>query len=195
MRGQRQVFARGLALALIKKLTLEGDEIWVRFFDSRLHETVKIGRSGQVPVPYLLSFRSERGRNYGKVFRQLLVEVTRLRREQKRRVILYTITHGQCHIEPELMTALKQQAFLYGVIVLPSSDQLPEFVPLLDRSQIVSGEALTNRAERQRRALDIVGDATRSTPRKQPPVQAVSSESLRMPKQTGGDSMKMPRQK
>ena len=44
MRGQRQVFARGLALALIKKLTLEGDEIWVRFFDSRLHETIKIGR-------------------------------------------------------------------------------------------------------------------------------------------------------
>lgn len=162
MRGQRQVFARGLALALIKKLTLEGDEIWVRFFDSRLHETIKIGRSGQVPVPYLLSFRSERGRNYGKVFRQLLVEVTRLRREQKRRVVLYTITHGQCHIEPELMSSLKQQAFLYGVIVLPSSDQLPEFVGMLDRQQIVSGDVLTNRAERQRRALDIVGDATKT---------------------------------
>jgi hypothetical protein len=134
----------------------------VRFFDSRLHETIKIGRSGQVPVPYLLSFRSERGRNYGKVFRQLLVEVTRLRREQKRRVVLYTITHGQCHIEPELITALKLQAFMYGIVVLPSSDQLPEFVPLLDRQQIVSGEALTNRAERQRRALDIVGDATKT---------------------------------
>jgi hypothetical protein len=191
MRGQRQVFARGLALALIKKLTLEGDEIWVRFFDSRLHETIKIGRSGQVPVPYLLSFRSERGRNYGKVFRQLLVEVTRLRREQKRRVVLYTITHGQCHIEPELVTALKQQAFLYGVVVLPSSDHLPEFVPLLDRSQIVSGEVLTNRAERQRRALDIVGDATRAAPRKAPPVAAVPSDpqqSRRMPKAAGDEA-------
>ncbi len=160
MRGQRQVFARGLALALIKKLTLEGDEIWVRFFDSRMHETVKIGRSGQVPVPYLLSFRSERGRNYGKVFRQLLVETTRLRREQKRRVVMYVITHGQCHIEPELVTSLKQQAFLYGIVVLPSSEQLPEFVPLLDRSQIVHADALTSRADRQRRALDIVGDAS-----------------------------------
>ena len=160
MRGQRQVFARGLALALIKKLTLEGDEIWVRFFDSRMHETIKIGRSGQVPVPYLLSFRSERGRNYGKVFRQLLVETTRLRREQKRRVVMYVITHGQCHIEPELVTSLKQQAFLYGIVVLPSSDQLPEFVPLLDRSQIVRADALTSRADRQRRALDIVGDAS-----------------------------------
>src|SRR6188768_3978657 len=169
MRGQRQVFARGLALALIKKLTLEGDEIWVRFFDSRLHETIKIGRSGQVPVPYLLSFRSERGRNYGKVFRQLLVETTRLRREQKRRVVMYVITHGQCHIEPELVTALKQQAFLYGIICLPSSDQLPEFVPMLDRSQIVSGEALTNRAERQRRALDIIDNATSVKKVVQPP--------------------------
>ena len=104
MRGQRQVFARGLALALIKKLTLEGDEIWVRFFDSRLHETDQDRRArARCPVPYLLSFRSERGRNYGKVFRQLLVEVTRLRREQKRRVVLYIITHGQCHIEPELV--------------------------------------------------------------------------------------------
>ncbi len=169
MRGQRQVFARGLALALIKKLTLEGDEIWVRFFDSRLHETIKIGRSGQVPVPYLLSFRSERGRNYGKVFRQLLTEVTRLRREQKRRVVLYTITHGQCHIEPELVTALKQQAFLYGVVVLPSSDQLPEFVQMLDRSQIVTGDVLGNRQDRQRRALDIVGDATRNSKVANPP--------------------------
>ena len=183
MRGQRQVFARGLALALIKKLTLEGDEIWVRFFDSRLHETIKIGRSGQVPVPYLLSFRSERGRNYAKVFRQLLVEVTRLRREQKRRVIQYVITHGQCHIEPELVGALKQQAFLYGIVVLPSSEQLPEFVPLLDRSQIVSGDALTSRAERQRRALDIVGDATRvrkAAPPKEPPPDPASSMSRRM---------------
>jgi hypothetical protein len=176
MRGQRQVFARGLALALIKKLTLEGDEIWVRFFDSRLHETIKIGRSGQVPVPYLLSFRSERGRNYGKVFRQLIVEVTRLRREQKRRVVMYVVTHGQCHVEPELVTTLKQLAFLYGVVVLPSSDQLPEFVGQLDRAQIVTGEALINRAERQRRALDIVGDATGVKKVAQPPTVPPSTD-------------------
>lgn len=159
MRGQRQVFARGLALALAKKLSLEGDEVWLRFFDSRLHETVKVGRSGGVPVPYVLSFRSERGRNYGKVFRQLVVELARLRREQKRRVILYVVTHGQCHLEPEVVSALRQHAFLYGVVVLPSSEHLPEFVALLDRQQIVGPEVLASRAERQRRALDIVGDA------------------------------------
>ena len=71
------------------------------------------------------------------------------------------------------------------MVVLPSSDYLPEFVPLLDRSQIVSSEALTNRAERQRRALDIVGDTTRAAPRKAPPVAAVPSDpqqSRRMPR-------------
>jgi hypothetical protein len=168
MRGQRQVFARGLALALIKKLTLQGDEVWLRFFDSRLHETMKIARSGQVPVPYVLSFRSERGRNYGKVFRQLLMELTKLHRDQKRRVILYIVTHGQCHIDPDLIAAIKQHAFLYGVIVLPSAEQLPEFCALLNRQQVVGAEALSTRAERQRRALDIVGDAGRppSAPRR-----------------------------
>src|SRR5262249_53510850 len=42
MRGQRQVFARGLALTLAKKLSLAGDEVWIRFFDSRLYEILKI---------------------------------------------------------------------------------------------------------------------------------------------------------
>ena len=45
MRGVRQVFARGLALTLAKKLALEGDEVWLRFFDSRLHDTQKVTRA------------------------------------------------------------------------------------------------------------------------------------------------------
>ena len=162
MRGQRQVFARALALTLIKKLSLEGDEIWMRFFDARLHETVKVGRSGQVPVPYLLSFRSDRGRNYGKVFRQLLLELTRLRRDQNRRVVLYIITHGQCHIATELVSALAQQAFLYGIIILPSSELSLDFLPLLHRHQIVDSKALGSRAGRRDRALGIVRDASAS---------------------------------
>lgn len=162
MRGQRQVFARALALTLTKKLSLEGDEIWLRFFDSRLHEQVKVTRSGQVPVPYLLSFRSERGRNYSKVFRQLLVEITRLRREQRRRVVLYIITHGQCHIAPDLVAALAQQAFLYGIIILPSSELSLEFLPLLHRHQIVDAGTLASRAGRRTRALGIVSDASDS---------------------------------
>lgn len=162
MRGKRQVFARGLALTLVKKLSLEGDEIWLRFFDSRLHELIKIARSGQVPVPYLLSFRSERGRNYSKVFRQLLLELTRVRRDQRRRIVLYIITHGQCHISTELVSTLAQQAYLYGIIILPSSEISLEFLPLLHRYQIVESTALASRAGRRDRALDIVTDASES---------------------------------
>ncbi len=162
MRGQRQVFARGLALTLTKKLSLQGDEIWLRFFDSRLHELVKVGRGGGVPVPYLLSFRSEHGRNYGKVFSQLLIELTRLKRDQKRHVVVYIITHGQCHIAPELAVALTQQAYLYGIIILPSSEVSLDFLPLLQRSQVVKSNALSTRTTRRDRALDIVDDATES---------------------------------
>ena len=70
------------------------------------------------------------------------------------------------------------RTFIYGVVCLPSSDQLPEFVPLLDRSQVVHADALSSRAERQRRALDIVGDATK-TQRPAPKTSAPSSASLR----------------
>ncbi|MEZ4401805.1 MAG: hypothetical protein R3B06_17385 [Kofleriaceae bacterium] len=161
MRGQRQVFARGLVVALLKKLTLQGDEVWLRFFDSRLHETVKIARSAQVPVPYLLSFKSERGRNYGKVFRQLAAELGRAGRDQRRQIVLYIVTHGQCHIPADVVTDLAAHAFLYGIIISPSSDILPDFVASMQRSQVVSPEIFASRTGRQRRALDIVSDASR----------------------------------
>ncbi|MCP4444531.1 MAG: hypothetical protein GY811_04195 [Myxococcales bacterium] len=160
MRGKRQVFARGLALTLVKKLGLQGDEIWLRFFDSRLHETVKVARAKAFPVPYLLSFRSEHGRNYGKVFRQLLVEMTRLGRDHHRNVVIYIITHGQCHVAPDLISVLAQHASLYGIIILPSSELGLEFLPLLDRQQIVEDESFRSREGRRDRALDIVDDVS-----------------------------------
>ncbi len=173
MRGKRQVFARGLALTLVKKLTLEGDEVWLRFFDSRLHELIKVSRTGAFPVPYFLSFRSELGRNYANVFRQLLLDLTRLRRDQRRRIVVYIITHGQCHIPTELVASLAQQAFLYGIIILPSSQLTLEFLPLLQRHQIVESTALASRVQRRDRALDIVTDADASVSRR---FRAVHSE-------------------
>ena len=120
----------------------------------------KVGRSGALPVPYLLSFRSEHGRNYGKVFRQLLLELSRLKRDHRRQTVVYIITHGQCHIAPDLVAAMAQQAYLYGIIILPSSEVSLDFLPLLHRHQIVESTALSSRAGRRERALDIVGDAS-----------------------------------
>jgi hypothetical protein len=160
MRGVRQVFARGLAMALAKKLVLQGDDVWLRFFDSRLHDTQKVG-AGDFAAPYILCFRSELGRNYGKVFRQLLVELGRLRREEKRQIVLYIITHGQCHLPVEVVEQLGQLAFLYGVFILPSSDVSLEYLDLLHRFQIVDASALASRERRRDRALDIIADAAK----------------------------------
>jgi hypothetical protein len=158
MRGVRQVFARGLALTLAKKLSLQGDEVWVRFFDSRLHDTQKVS-TADFAAPYLLSFKSDRGRNYGKVFRQLLAELVRLRREERRQIIVYVITHGQCHLPVELVTDLGREAFLYGIFILPSSDVALEYLGALHRYQIVDADALASRKSRRDRALDILADA------------------------------------
>ncbi len=156
MRGEREVFARGLALTLIKKFSLRGDEVWLRFFDSRLHELMRAGEAG---VPQLLCFRSERGRNYGRVFRQLLLELTRQQRGPRRDVVLYFITHGQCHIPAEVVEPLARLVRLYGVFVLPSQELDLDYLPLLHRHQIVTREALATREGSVDRALQIVDDA------------------------------------
>src|SRR5690606_36891628 len=130
----------------------------------RLHELIKVGRAGSLPVPHILSFRSEHGRNYAKVFRQLLLELSRLKRDHRRQTVVYIITHGQCHIAPDLVAAMAQQAYLYGIIILPSSEVTLEFLPLLHRHQIVEPTALSSRAGRRERALDIVGDTSTAMP-------------------------------
>jgi hypothetical protein len=158
MRGVRQVFARGLALTLAKKLVLQGDDVWLRFFDSALHDTQKVTQ-GDFAAPYLLCFKSERGRNYAKVFRQLQAELSRLRREERRQVVCYIITHGQCHIPIETVQQLRRDAYLYGVFILPSSEMTLEYLDLLNRHQIVDDKTLQSRKDRKDRALQIVEDA------------------------------------
>jgi hypothetical protein len=158
MRGVRQVFARGLALTLAKKLVLQGDEVWLRFFDACLHDTQRVSQS-DFAAPYLLCFKSERGRNYAKVFRQLQAELSRLKREDRRQVVVYIITHGQCHIPVETVQQLRRDAYLYGIFILPSSDVSLEYLDLLHRHQIVDDKTLRSRKDRRDRALEIVADA------------------------------------
>jgi hypothetical protein len=158
MRGVRQVFARGLALTMAKKFSLAGDEVWLRFFDSRLYDLQRV-TAGDLAAPYLLCFRSERGRNYARVFRQLALELRRMRGGEKRELALYIITHGQCHIPVELVQQLRRDAYLYGIFILPSSSVHLDYMELLHRSQIVDAGTLASRKGRRERALQIVADA------------------------------------
>ncbi|MCK5800310.1 MAG: hypothetical protein KAI47_24135 [Deltaproteobacteria bacterium] len=160
MRGEREVFARGLALTLSKKLSLQGNEVWLRFFDSRLYDILRISGNSEAVMPHLLCFRSERGRNYGRVFRQLLGELRRLRRHEDREVLLYIITHGQCHIGLDVVTQLALFARLYGVFILPSSGLHLDYLPAMDRVQIVDEDVLSSRERSVDRALEIVDDAS-----------------------------------
>ncbi|MBI2898050.1 MAG: hypothetical protein HYY06_31140 [Deltaproteobacteria bacterium] len=168
MRGVRQVFARGLALTLTKKLSLRGEDVYLRFFDSRLYDLVRV-RNGSVNVPYLLCFRSERGRNYAKVFSQLHLDLLKLQRRERRSAALYIVTHAECHIPVDLVDKLRKSAFVYGVFILPSGEVELDYLTLLHRHQIVDAQTLMNRKERAERALEIIDDAARMTQPPPPP--------------------------
>jgi len=164
MRGQRATFARGLALTLTKKLLLRGEEVWLRFFDSRLYDAQHArpgrGADGGISVPYVLCFKGERGRNYAKVFSLLADDLQRLSRREKRSPILYILTHAECHVPLETIERLRTLARLYGVFMLPSEGELHlEYLSRLHTVQVVDESALFDRDARARRALDIIDDA------------------------------------
>jgi hypothetical protein len=174
MRGQRSVFARGLALTLIKKLLLQGEDVYFRFFDSRLYDVhhARHGRSdtGGISVPYVLCFKGERGRNYAKVFGMLASELDRLQRRERRQPILYLLTHAQCHVPIDTIERLRTIARLYGVFMLPSGGDLDlEYLSRLHTVQVVDQASLGQKDVRAARALEIVDDATKDERRSLPP--------------------------
>ena len=166
MRGLRQVFARGLALSLCKKLSLQGQAVVLRLFDGRLHERVDLARTPGRLLPYLLGFRSQRGRNYSRVFSDLLQELTAEQQSAKSPVLttLYILTHGECHIPRQTVAALSKLATLYGVYVLPSGELQLDYLPLLHRTQIVHASELSSVKSRRQRALQIVDDVSHEAP-------------------------------
>lgn len=165
MRGQRSVFARGLALTLIKKLSLRGEDVYFRFFDARLYEpqharSRRRTHEGGVNVPYVLCFKGEHGRNYAKVFGLLANDLTRLAKREHRTPILYILTHAECHVPLDTIERLRSIARLYGVFMLPSQGELDlEYIPRLHTVQVVDEAALKQRDTRARRAMDIIDDA------------------------------------
>lgn len=159
MRGEREVFARGLALALVKKLSLLGEDVYFRFFDSLLYDLVRV-RGEQFDVPYLLCFRSERGRNYQKVFRMLTVELQRISIREHRKAVLYIITHAECHIPEDILAQLKKFAYVYGVFILPSTGELElSYLDQLDHHHVIDRATLLDRNARADKALEICDDA------------------------------------
>lgn len=155
MRGRRTVFARGVALAMIKKLIVQGEQPLFRFFDSRLYDTVRIGQHAH-SVPYLLSFKSERGRNYRKCFEQVLYDARRLRERERKEVVLYFFTHGQCHLPEDLVMRLRETVYLFGIYILPGERLDLSYVSHLNKYQVVREDSLGNTSQRTDAAKDIL---------------------------------------
>src|SRR5215472_11918600 len=165
MRGDRQVFARGLAIALGKKLQLAGEEVWMRFFDSRLYD-VQRARPGQLPAAHLLGFKGERGRNPARVFAQLATEIALLRARDQRDPVIHLITHASLHVPRPLVAEVRRQAHLFGVFILPSGGALDlEYLDLLEGHAVVDHATLSQKTARAAAATKIVDDAARLSER------------------------------
>ncbi|NUP08304.1 MAG: hypothetical protein HOW73_19815 [Polyangiaceae bacterium] len=159
MRGDRQTFARGVALATGKKLLLEGEEVVYRFFDSRLYETAR-ARNGQLPTAYLLSFRGERGRNPSRVFGELATELELMKLRDSKSAVVHLFTHAALYIPRETMQTLRQLAHVAAVFILPSGGELQlDYLDLLDAHWVVDHDTLTQREERSNAAKSILGDS------------------------------------
>jgi len=159
MRGDREVFARGLALALAKKLQLAGEEVWMRFFDSRLYE-VQRARQGQLPVSYVLGFKGERGRNPARVFAALATELGLVRTREQKDPVVHLVTHAALHVPRALVSEVRSVAHLYGIFILPSGGGLDlDYLDLLDGHAVIDHETLRKKSARAAAATKIVDDA------------------------------------
>jgi hypothetical protein len=164
MRGEREIFARGLAIALGKKLQIGGEDVWMRFFDSRLYDVQRTGaRSrgrGSIPAAWLLGFKGERGRNPARVFAQLATEIALLRSRDARDPVVHLITHAALHVPRHLVQEVRRHAHLFAVFILPSGGTLDlEWLDLLEGYAIVDHATLQQKGARAAAATKIVAAA------------------------------------
>ncbi len=157
MRGERQVFARGVALATSKKLVLEGESVSIRFFDSRLYEAHH-ARGAHLPTPYVLSFTGERGRNPRRVFSELVTALDIESARDHRQIVIHVFTHAALYVPRELVAAVKRTAHIGAVFILPSGGELNlDYLDLLDSHWVVDHATLAEHGARADRARDILG--------------------------------------
>jgi hypothetical protein len=156
MRGDRQTFARGMAIATGKKLLLEGEDVAFRFFDSRLYELHR-ARSGQLPTAHLLAFKGERGRNPARVFAELSTELEMQRARDPRSPVVHLFTHAALYIPREMVQAVRAFAHIAAVFILPSGGKLDlDYLDLLNAHWVVDHATLAHGAARANAAKSIL---------------------------------------
>jgi hypothetical protein len=186
MRGDRTTFARGVAIALAKRLELEGEEARIRFFDARLYEPFggasgsqsRGGKRGTLAaaLPHILSFRGERGRSPERVLRQLVSELDVLRTRDRRSPVVHLITHAAFYAPRSLVQEVRSRAALFGVFITPRADGDSEpreldldWLDILDSHFTVDQATLSKKDDRAARAKEIVRAMPREATVEAPP--------------------------
>lgn len=179
MRGDRQTFARGMAIATGKKLLLEGEDVAFRFFDSRLYELHR-ARNGQLPTAHLLAFKGERGRNPARVFAELATDLEMAKHRDPRSPVVHLFTHAALYIPREMVQAVRQAAHIAAVFILPSGGKLDlDYLDLLNAHWVVDHATLAHGAARADAAKSILTE-TQGAPHEGAP------QSIRPPPPAGG---------
>lgn len=156
MRGDRQTFARGMAIATGKKLLLEGEDVAFRFFDSRLYELQR-AKNGHLPTAYLLSFRGERGRNPARVFAELATDLDLARSRDPRSPVIHLFTHAALYIPREMVQAVRNHGHIAAIFILPSGGKLDlDYLDILDAHWVVDHATLSQRGARVSAARSIL---------------------------------------
>lgn len=159
MRGDRQTFARGMAIATGKRLLLEGEDVAFRFFDARLYELHR-AQNGQLPTAQLLSFKGERGRNPARVFAELATELDLVRHHDVRTPVVHLFTHAALYIPREMVQAVRGHAHISAVFILPSGGELDlDYLDLLDAHWVVDHATVASGAARANAAKSILGES------------------------------------
>ncbi|MBI2389358.1 MAG: hypothetical protein HYV09_07155 [Deltaproteobacteria bacterium] len=193
MRGDRTTFARGVAIALVKRLELEGEEARIRFFDSRLYEpfggvAASSGRAGgkrgglSASLPHILAFRGEHGRSPERVLRQLVAELDVLRTRDRRSPVVHLITHASFYAPRSLVQEVRARAAMFGVFITPRVDVeggAPEreaqhrdwldWLDVLDGHFTVDQATLGRKDDRAARGREIVRAIPKQAPAEAPP--------------------------
>lgn len=161
MRGDRQTFARGMAIATGKRLLLQGEDVAFRFFDARLYELHR-AKNGQLPTAHLLSFKGERGRNPARVFAELATDLDLIRHHDARTPVVHLFTHAALYIPREMVQAVRNHAHISAVFILPSGGELDlDYLDLLDAHWVVDHATVASGAARASAARSILGEGGR----------------------------------
>lgn len=155
MRGLREAFARGTAMALVHHLVRGRRTVDVAFFDSIVHPRVRV-TAREHGTTHLLGFHERRGRDYARAFGQLeqiLVERVQATREPQ---WVTLITHGGCLVPTLQVEAVCALAKVIGVFVMPTGP-LPEYVGMLHQHHVIRSDELQGQAGRRLATARVLG--------------------------------------